>query len=424
MENNKKYKILALSDHALTTSGVATQTRHLIEGLLKKNCYKFIQMGAAVKHSDYRTIMVNEDFIIKPIDGFGDKNLIRALLIKEKPDALFIFTDPRFFTWLFDMEDEVHQVCPILYWHVWDNYPVPKFNYPYYEAVDKINCLSRLTYDICSEDFSDKTEYIPHAIPNRLFYPLEKEKVKEFKMKLLGKEKEDWFVCFWANRNCKRKRPGDVLFSWKYFLDKLEKEKGHRKAVLVMHTEPTDMEGSNLFEIANLLKIKDNILYSRNKVDFEQMNVLHNISDCYLNISFAEGFGLGSLEAMQCGKPIIVPKTGGQTRQIIDWRDGSQNGIALEIDTKSISGNQAIHYIFEDFVNVEQIGEALYQMYEMCPDNREKLGQKAKEYARFEFDYDQMIEKWHQSFMETIQDWKSKRRSFNITNMLGEEIYE
>jgi len=63
-------------------------------------------------------------------------------------------------------------------------------------------------------------------------------------------------------------------------------------------------------------------------------------------------------------------------------------------------------------------------MHEMGPDNREKLGQKAKEYAKFEFDYDQMIEKWHQSFMETIQDWKSKRRSFNITNMLGEEIYE
>ena len=36
------------------------------------------------------------------------------------------------------------------------------------------------------------------------------------------------------------------------------------------------------------------------------MNILHNIVDCYINISYAEGFGLGTLEAMQCGKPIIA----------------------------------------------------------------------------------------------------------------------
>lgn len=422
MENNKKYKIIVLSDHALTTSGVATQTKHLIEGLLKKDQYQFIQMGAAIRHADYRTIMVNENFIIKPIDGFGDKYLMRSILIKEKPDAVFIFTDPRFFTWLFEMEDEIHQVCPILYWHVWDNYPIPKFNYPYYEAVDSINCLSRLTYDICMKDFSEKTKYIPHAIPNNIFYPLNKEKIKNFKIKLLGKEKEDWFVCFWVNRNCKRKRSADVLFSWKIFLEKLQEEKGHKKAVLVMHTDPLDPEGCNLLEISDLLNLNENVLYSRNKVDFEQMNVLHNISDCYLNISFAEGFGLGSLEAMQCGKPIIVPKTGGQTRQVIDWRDGSQNGIALEIDTKTTSGNQTIHYIFEDFVNVEQVSEALYKLFDLGNEEREKLGQKAKEYAAFEFNYDQMIEQWHQSFIDTIKNWKSKRSNFNITNILGEEI--
>ena len=34
MEEKKKLKVLVLSDHALSTSGVGTQTRHLIEGLL------------------------------------------------------------------------------------------------------------------------------------------------------------------------------------------------------------------------------------------------------------------------------------------------------------------------------------------------------------------------------------------------------
>ena len=67
MENGK-YKILMLSDHALSTSGVGTQSRHLINGLLKKGSWTVRQFGAAVKHDNYDVIKVNDDFIIKPIE--------------------------------------------------------------------------------------------------------------------------------------------------------------------------------------------------------------------------------------------------------------------------------------------------------------------------------------------------------------------
>ena len=92
MTEDGKFKVLVLSDHALSTSGVGTQTRHLIEGLIKKNVWSFRQFGAALKHNDYRTVVVNDDFIIKPIDGFGNPDLIRVTLATEKPDLLFIFS--------------------------------------------------------------------------------------------------------------------------------------------------------------------------------------------------------------------------------------------------------------------------------------------------------------------------------------------
>lgn len=104
-----------LSDHALSTSGVGTQSRHLINGLLKKNMWTVRQFGAAVKHDNYDVIKVSDDFIIKPIDGFGNKEILRMALATEKPDVIFIFTDPRFYYWLFEMEDEIRQVCPIVY---------------------------------------------------------------------------------------------------------------------------------------------------------------------------------------------------------------------------------------------------------------------------------------------------------------------
>ena len=72
-----KKKILIICDHPLATSGVGLQARYLIQGLLEKNKYKFLCLGAAMKHENYNTIAVTNDLIIKPIDGFGNKDMIR-----------------------------------------------------------------------------------------------------------------------------------------------------------------------------------------------------------------------------------------------------------------------------------------------------------------------------------------------------------
>ena len=218
-------KILVLSDHALSTSGVGCQTRHLILGLLEKSDdFTFRQFGAALKHTDYNTVVVNENFVIKPIDGFGDRDMLRVTLATEKPDVLLIFTDPRFFIWLFEMEDEIHQVCPIVWWHVWDNYPYPKFNEELYSSTDAINCHSYLTYEMIKDHFPEKTKFIPHSVPDTMFFPISESNKINNKKSVLGSERADHFVGIWVNRNAKRKRPNDVLLSWKIFLDKLEEQ--------------------------------------------------------------------------------------------------------------------------------------------------------------------------------------------------------
>jgi glycosyltransferase involved in cell wall biosynthesis len=261
----KKFKVLVLSDHALSTSGVGTQTRHLIEGLLKKGVWTFRQFGAAIKHADYRTIVVNDDFIIKPIDGFGDPELIRVTLATEKPDLIFIFTDPRFFIWLFEMEDEIHQMCPIVWWHVWDNYPYPEFNDVLYESTDLINCHSHMTYTMLKDRHPNKTNFIPHALPENIYRKLSQDIIKQQKASLLGPDKSYYFVAIWVNRNAKRKRPSDVLESWRLFLENLNEKQGHKKALLIMHTEPLDPEGPNLFAVAEQLKIQESVYFSRER---------------------------------------------------------------------------------------------------------------------------------------------------------------
>lgn len=409
-----KKKILVLSDHALSTSGVGVQTRHLIEGLLQKNRYSFRQFGAALKHQDYSTISVNDDFIIKPIDGFGDRDLIRVTLATEKPDALLIFTDPRFFIWLFEMEDEVHQICPIIWWHVWDNTPYPDYNTTLYQSTDLINCHSYHTYTQLKDRFPGKVNFIPHTVPKDIFKKLEKEEVLKRKEELLGPERKDHFVGIWVNRNAKRKRSSDVVESWKIFLDKLEQREGHRNASLIMHCDPHDPEGPNLIQVSEMLGVKNNIVFSTDRIDFSQMNILYNISDFCLNISFAEGFGLSTLESMQAGTPIIAQKTGGLTRQVVDHRDNSENGFALDVEMRTLVGSQQVPYIYEDYVSAETVSDAIMKMYLLSPNEKEQLSEKVMSYVESEFNYRKMIDSWDETLWNSIQNWKDSYERYSV----------
>ena len=403
----KKKKVLMLSDHALSTSGVGTQSRFLIQGLLEKKEWSFRQFGAALKHSDYETIVVNEDFIIKPIDGFGDPELLRVALATEKPDALFLFTDPRFFIWLFEMEDEIHQICPIVWWHVWDNGPYPEFNDAIYQATDLLNCHSHMTYNLIKDRHPGKVNFIPHAVPEEIYYELPESEKAEMRRQVLGPGKEDWFVGIWINRNAKRKRPNDLLWAWKLFMDNLEKTHGHRKACLIMHTDPLDGEGPNLFAAAEKLGVNESVWFSSERLEFDKINVLYNISDFCINVSLAEGFGLGTLEAMMGGTPIITPKTGGLTRQVEDHRDGSHNGVALPIEYKTLVGSQGVPYIYEDYVSAETISDAIMKLYSLSPEEKRDLSKKVKEYAKTQFNIQDTVDDWHSTLSECIESFKN-----------------
>ncbi|MDB4337455.1 glycosyltransferase family 4 protein [bacterium] len=402
---NKK-KVLMLSDHALSTSGVGTQSRFLIQGLISKNRWTFRQFGAALKHTDYETVVINEDFVIKPIDGFGNPDLLRVALATEKPDVLFLFTDPRFFIWLFEMEDEVHQVCPIVWWHVWDNGPYPEFNDSIYKATDLLNCHSHMTYELIKDRHPGKVNFIPHAVPEEIYFEMPDEEKKSLRAQVLGPGKEDWFVGTWINRNAKRKRPSDLLESWKIFVDNLEKTHGHRKACLIMHTDPLDNEGPNLFAAAEMLGISDSVWFSTDRLEFEKINALYNISDFCINVSLAEGFGLGTLEAMMTGTPIIAPQTGGLTRQVVDHRDGTHNGVALPIEFKSLVGSQGVPYIYEDYVSSETIASGIMKLYENTPEERDVLSKKVKNYAKTQFGVTETVDRWDATMHECLEEFK------------------
>lgn len=410
-----KYKIVLLSDHPLSTSGVGTQARVLIDGLIKTGKYSFNCLGAAVKHSNYETIMVNPDLIVKPIDGFGTKEMLRQILITQKPDAILLFTDPRQFIWAWDIEDEIHQVCPITYWHVWDNDPYPDFNDVWYESTDLINCLSDKTYELVKQKHPLKTNYIPHTWPKELFYQLPDNEIANLKQQFFGHMK-DWFMALWVNRNAHRKLPADLMHGWKLFLDKLYQETGKKEAFLLMHTNPSDIEGVDLFKISEMLGIKENVIFSNQQVEFSELNMLYNVADTTVNVSRAEGFGLATLSALVVGKPIIANMTGGLTTQVKDRDTGFEYGAAIKPAVRTLIGNPvnagigSVPYIHDDYPSVQDIAEAFYKVWKMGPEKRKEVGELGKKYAEKNYSYEKMIQDWDITLEETIKSFKQKNK--------------
>lgn len=324
-EMNPKHKVLLLSDHPLATSGVGTQARWLVNGLLATGRYTFRCLGGAIKHDNYNVIAVdgNPDFIIRPTNGFGTRDTLRQILALERPDVIVIFTDPRFFIWLWEMEDEIHQVSPIAYNHLWDNWPRPEFNKVLYESTDAINCINWPTYEMLKGWFPDRTRYVPHAVPKELYFPLPPADAARAKATLLGTGRADHFVGLYVGRNARRKMPSDIIMAWKIFMDRLQATHGHRRATLVMHTEPLDPEGANLHHVLGLADLKGEVFFSTSRVAFNDMNALYNAADVTLNRScFVPGtrvlthHGFKPIEDVAVGDEVVTHE--GRWRRVID----------------------------------------------------------------------------------------------------------
>ena len=181
-----------------------------------------------------------------------------------------------------------------------------------------------------------------------------------------------------------------------------------------MHTDPYDQEGPNLLAVSENLGIQENVLMSSDRIDFEKMNILYNISDCCINISYAEGFGLSTLESMMTGTPIIAAKTGGLTRQVVDYRDGTQNGVALDIKMKTLVGSQSVPYIYEDYATCSDAANGFLKLYEMNDSERNKLSEKVLSYAREEFSMQKTIDLWHDTMLDKIKNWKEEYKRITI----------
>jgi len=415
-----KKKILVLADHPLSPSGVGIQTRYFIEALLKTGRYSFVCLGGAIKHNDYTPQQVEpwgEDWRVFPIDGYGNPEVIRSLLHKEKPDVLWFMTDPRFYGWLWEIENEVRGNIPMVYYHVWDNFPAPVFNANFYKSTDEVVCISKVTHEILKDVAPDvASHYLPHAVDPEAFHKFKTEQEKTLmeevrtnitvnsSIKFKNKDKK---VFFWNSRNARRKQSGTLVWWFKEFLDIV----GQDQACLLMHTDPRDPHGTDLPHLIEHLGANDGqILLSANKIDANNLAAFYNAADYTVSISDAEGFGLSMLESLSCGTPIIATMTGGMQEQITDGKNWF--GFGIEPASKAIIGSLQVPYIYEDRISQEGFNEALKKAMNWSPKAYKKMSAQGMAHVRNNYSFKSYQERWVKLMDEIVEkhgSWETRR---------------
>jgi len=413
---SKKTKILVLADHPFTPSGVGTQTKYFCEALLNTGRYSFVCLGGAIKHESYQPMKTEEwgdDWIIFPVNGYGNQDHIRSIMRNHKPDLVWFMTDPRFWSWLWAIDNEIRINVPMVYHHVWDNFPAPMFNKPFYDSNDKIVCISKVTHEIVKTVSPDvDSVYLPHAVNGEIFKPMADSVKTDIRKNAMNID-DDKIVFFWNNRNARRKQSGSVIFWFKEFLDKV----GHDKATLLMHTDPHDGHGQNLIHIMEHLGLDNGqLFFSTAKLPPEKLAEIYNSADCTINVSDAEGFGLATLESLSCGTPVIVNMTGGLQEQVTDGKNWF--GIGIEPSSKAVIGSQDVPYIYEDRISNKDFVDALTKIYEMSKEERESLGAAGREHVLKNYNFENFNNDWVKTIDETVEkhgSWET-RKNYNTYN--------
>lgn len=413
---DQKIKVLTISDHPLLPSGVGTQTKYMIEALLKSEKFQVLSLGGAVKHPDYtpaRTPEHGDNWVIVPVDGYSNPEQLRGHILGYKPDIVWFMTDPRFYEWLWQMEDEIRENVPLVYYHVWDNYPYPVFNDRYYNSNDVVVSISKVTSDIVRTVAPEVKEiYLPHAVPPNLFYKMESAKEKAFLREVKKSQNvDDKFVIFFNSRNARRKQTGSLLFWYRDFVEKV----GRNKTCLLMHTDINDPHGQPLeYLVGHLGLERGEVMFSKEKLPPDQMRTLYNVADCTICISDAEGFGLSANESLACGTPVIATKTGGLQEQV---SDGEKDfGVGIEPSSKAVIGSLQVPFIYEDRVCKEDVVNAMMKMYEMSEEDRQELGRLGMEHIDKNYNFKKMQESWVQ-IMESVYEehgsWETRKNYKN-----------
>lgn len=242
---------------------------------------------------EYDGIFIIQDLgVIQPIIG-----ILESILNKKKAEKRKQFKS----MWYFPVD------CRI--------FPALVKNIEFFDTLVTYTEFGRSEVLRLRPDLKGKVKVIYHGNNPYDFYPIEKEKVEEFRKSFFGENSEKIIITN-VNRNQPRKDITNTIFG---FISAKEtwKELGvSKEPFLYLHCHPKDPMGHDLRAVlmqTELVEYEDYMLipkrFEENMCSTEELNMIYNASDIYVTTTLGEGWGLTITEAFSTMLPVIAPNT-------------------------------------------------------------------------------------------------------------------
>jgi len=393
-----KMHIMVISDGPFSGTGFGEEIRNVF--------YRLVQTGQfevtwfALTHQGFPVMIPDTAFPDLPQKGAeirligtrGDPlnfgaNVFPKHYLKYNPEVVFFMGDPRNIADYGMWKDKFH--FPLYMYCTLDGLPIHP---SWMDYLNKVNVLVAMT-EWAQVEYV-KVGLAPAAIHHGVNWSwwvnnpqLKTELRKKYKIP------EDTVLYINWEVAQHRKRIDALLRSWKA----MKPESKNAKLILFTDWNMDKSLGWNIEDLIKQYDVPRETILSPQELTGQpkwwevpdapdELLEIARLADVYVSTTSGEGFGKCLLEALSLGMPVVVTDYSAPSEVckkgsiLVPCYEGQAGRYRLDDRRRGVEGG---------VVNEEKFTEAMLHLYEH-PDERKKLGEEAREWAR-EFDYDTKI---------------------------------
>jgi len=278
--------------------------------------------------------------------------------------------------------------------------PFTRQMYDYVAPAYRLIAYSKFGYAELLKWFPpSRISYIPHGIDTKVFKPCDEETKRKVRASLYPQPvPEDAFLIIFVGANVgERKQIPYLLLIFKKFLKK------HPNSYLYLYTNVGGQypQAYDLIPFANEHGILDHIRYPDftpvlDPVEDELLAQFYAASDVFCTTTLGEGFGMGILESMACGTPVIGPCCS-TIPELVRGHGWVVPTLADYMFIPVWIPTQQIYPV----VGMSSMLHAIEEAYN-SPEKRKKFGKESREFA-LNYDWTKIMPVWFR-FLEAVED--------------------
>ena len=316
---------------------------------------------------------------------------------KLKPDVLIVFYDP------FPHLNALKKIdIPQLFYVPIDG-PVTERTIEPIKHGFRVIAYSKFGYNQLLKFLPpSKVRFIYHGIDCNLYKPLKEDEKLEARRESGVPEDAVVFLTVNANIGVRKMLPLQMeAFSY------LAKE--YDDVYLYMHTNGAEWPtGFNLVFFAKKFGIENRVIFPDrdpciDPLEEEEMVKLFGMADWYVNTSESEGFGLGILQSLAVGVPVIVANNSSQTEL------GEGCGLLIDCVPEDVYKDYILYVPYHTWYpvpSIKSIYQRMKEAYLMVKEDQKKYKRLCKNARRkaLNFDWKKIIPRWKILLEEVEED--------------------